>query len=133
MSALTQDSVPALSEMPDGKFGCFGLVRAGVTADSEYREGGNAVRVRTMQQVPIYEFACGDCGERFEELCGAGELPACPRCGGSGATRVLSGVSPPGRLPRGAKVKSSDSRRSEREAARGERIAEARKRRRDGG
>jgi putative FmdB family regulatory protein len=80
--------------------------------------------------VPIYEFECEECGARFEELVAAdGPPPACPSCAADGARRLLSSVSPPGRQPRGARVRADESRRSEREAARGERIAESRKRR----
>jgi len=79
--------------------------------------------------MPIYEFECARCGERFEELVGAGEAPACPACGADGARRLLSAVSPPGRQPRGAAVRSDESRRRERESARTERLAEARKKR----
>jgi putative FmdB family regulatory protein len=84
--------------------------------------------------VPIYEFECGECGARFEELIAAeAPAPACPGCGAAGARRLLSSVSPPGRQPRGAAVRSDESRRRQREAARGERIAESRKRRAAGG
>ena len=41
----------------------------------------------------------------------------------------MSSVSPPGRQPRGAKVRSGESQRREREAARQDRIAESRKKR----
>jgi putative FmdB family regulatory protein len=41
--------------------------------------------------VPIYEFECGECGERFESLVDAGtEAATCPRCGAEGAERRLS-------------------------------------------
>ncbi len=80
--------------------------------------------------MPIYEFECEGCGERFEELMAAGAAaPACPACGAGETRRVFTSVSPPGRLPRGAAVRSEDSRRSEREAARTDRISESRKRR----
>lgn len=80
--------------------------------------------------MPIYEFECGSCGARFEELvaAGAGEME-CPGCGAAGARRLLSNVSPPGRQPRGARVRSGESQRREREAARQDRVADARKRR----
>lgn len=83
--------------------------------------------------MPIYEFECERCGDRFEELVPS-EVPsvACPSCGSSRARRLLSSVAPPGRQPRGAAVRSSESQRREREAARGERLAEA-KRKRAGG
>lgn len=41
--------------------------------------------------MPIYEFECGECGERFEQLVAAGtERAACPACGAAGAERRLS-------------------------------------------
>jgi putative FmdB family regulatory protein len=80
--------------------------------------------------MPIYEFECGKCGKRFEELVAAGVTSAaCSACGAAGARRRLSTVSPPGRQPRGAAVRSGESQRREREAARSDRIAESRKRR----
>jgi putative FmdB family regulatory protein len=80
--------------------------------------------------MPIYEFECEKCGVRFEELVAAGaEDVACPACGAREAGRLLSSVSPPGRQPRGAKVRSGESKRREREAARGERLAETKRKR----
>ena len=80
--------------------------------------------------MPIYEFECDECGVRFEELVAAGaDALACPECGSERTRRLISPVSPPGRQPRGAKVRSSESKRSEREAARQDRIAESRKKR----
>lgn len=41
--------------------------------------------------MPIYEFVCGTCGERFESLVDLGtESAPCRGCGAEGATRVLS-------------------------------------------
>jgi putative FmdB family regulatory protein len=41
--------------------------------------------------MPIYEFECGECGERFEQLVPAGTGSAvCPACGAPGAERRLS-------------------------------------------
>ncbi|HET7417966.1 MAG TPA: zinc ribbon domain-containing protein [Solirubrobacterales bacterium] len=79
--------------------------------------------------MPIYEFECEGCGARFEELVAAGEAAACPACGAERSRRLYSSVAPPGRQPRGAKVRSDESRRGEREAARQDRMAESRKRR----
>ncbi len=82
------------------------------------------------RQMPIYEYECEGCGERFEELVAAGAVGvACPRCGSTETRRLLSNVSPAGRQPRGAAVRSDESRRGEREAARVDRIAESRKKR----
>jgi len=78
--------------------------------------------------MPVFEFDCEQCGSRFEELMDSGAAaPTCPECGASDARRLFSPVSPPGRVPRGAKVRDSESRRREREAARSERISEAKK------
>jgi putative FmdB family regulatory protein len=79
--------------------------------------------------MPIYEFECEECGERFEELVAAGGGVACPSCGSERTRRLFSTVSPPGRQPRGAAVRSDESRRRERETARQDRIADSRKRR----
>ena len=80
--------------------------------------------------MPIYEFECEQCGERFEELLAAdSSAAACPRCGSAESRRLFSSVSPPGRQPRGAAVRSDEGRRGEREAARVDRIAESRKKR----
>jgi putative FmdB family regulatory protein len=80
--------------------------------------------------MPIYEFECEVCGARFEELVATGVAAiACPQCGAARTRRLISPVSPPGRQPRGAAVRSDESKRGEREAARQDRIAESRKRR----
>jgi putative FmdB family regulatory protein len=80
--------------------------------------------------MPIYEFECEQCGARFEELVGAGAAGVpCEACGSARTRRLYSSFAPPGRQPRGAAVRSDESRRSEREAARADRIAESRKRR----
>jgi putative FmdB family regulatory protein len=80
--------------------------------------------------VPIYEFECEACGERFEELVAADAVTVtCPRCSSERTRRLMSSVSPPGRQPRGGAVRSDESRRREREAARHDRIAESRKKR----
>jgi putative FmdB family regulatory protein len=80
--------------------------------------------------VPIYEFECEECGERFEELVAAGaESVPCAACGSARTRRLMSGFAPPGRQPRGAAVRSDESRRREREAARGERLAASKKKR----
>lgn len=71
--------------------------------------------------MPIYEFECDGCGERFEELVAASAADvSCSRCGETRARRLFSPLSPPGRQPRGARVRADESRRREREAARRE-------------
>ena len=79
--------------------------------------------------MPIYEFECEACGARFEELVASGtEQHPCPDCE-QRAERRLSSVAPPRRLNRGPGVRDAEKRRVEREAARGERLAEAKKKR----
>jgi putative FmdB family regulatory protein len=74
--------------------------------------------------MPIYEFECEECGSRFEELLAAGASdPPCASCGAVRVKRLISNVAPPGRQPRGAKVRSDESRRREREAGHQERLA----------
>ncbi|HEY5941780.1 MAG TPA: zinc ribbon domain-containing protein [Solirubrobacterales bacterium] len=79
--------------------------------------------------MPIYEFECEECGVRFEELVGAEATAACPACGAARTRRLYSRVSPPGRQPRGAAVRSDESRRREKEAGHQERLAQSGKRR----
>jgi putative FmdB family regulatory protein len=79
--------------------------------------------------MPIYEFECEGCGGRFEELVAAGETAVCPACGSERTRRLLSEVAPPSRQPRGSRVRSGESQRREREAARQDRLSESRKRR----
>ena len=84
--------------------------------------------------VPVYEFECEECGARFEELTSSETRSlACPQCASAHTQRLLSPVSPAGRQPRGAAVRSDESRRRDREAARGERLAESRRKRAKGG
>jgi putative FmdB family regulatory protein len=83
--------------------------------------------------MPIYEFECEECGARFEELVAAGMSEiACQECGSTRTRRIYSVLSPPGRQPRGGAVRSDESRRREREAARQDRLAESRKKRKLG-
>ncbi len=83
--------------------------------------------------MPVYEFECEECGGRFEELTPSEtQRLACPECGSTRTRRLLSRVSPPSRQPRGAGVRAGESRRAEREAARGERLAETKRKRAPG-
>jgi putative FmdB family regulatory protein len=83
--------------------------------------------------MPIYEFECEECGSRFDELVAADAPgPPCPSCGSERVRRLLSNVAPPGRQPRGATVRSDESRRGEREAGHRERLARDRAKRAKG-
>ncbi len=44
--------------------------------------------------MPVYEFQCATCGERFEIVCGhaeLGEAAVCPGCGGREVKQVFGG------------------------------------------
>jgi len=44
-----------------------------------------------LRAMPIYEYRCASCSERFEELVRRPEDPlACPECGGTESERLLS-------------------------------------------
>jgi putative FmdB family regulatory protein len=72
--------------------------------------------------VPIYDFRCDACGERFEELTRRGATPPCPRCGATDVERLISGavtmlrIGPQGRDRRRMEAGRRD--RREREAER---------------
>lgn len=73
--------------------------------------------------MPIHDFSCEACGERFEELVRAGETPPCPACGSEAVARLVSQVSPPARIGlRGVAARKSEAVRREK-----------RERRREGG
>ncbi|HKP91343.1 MAG TPA: zinc ribbon domain-containing protein [Thermoleophilaceae bacterium] len=60
--------------------------------------------------MPIYEFACGACGARFEELTRADETPPCPSCGArDGVERQISMPAPTPKIG----LRGRDARRSE--------------------
>ena len=40
--------------------------------------------------MPIYEYACSDCGEKFETLVRSGSTPECPRCHSVALEKQLS-------------------------------------------
>lgn len=59
--------------------------------------------------MPIYEFECTTCNERFEELTSADATPPCPACGGSEVRRMISLVAPTPKIG----LRGRDARRSE--------------------
>jgi putative FmdB family regulatory protein len=82
--------------------------------------------------VPIYEFRCGACGERFEALVEAGTGSVdCRACGAPAAERVLSAPAAPMHLvkSRGETRKQEHRNAGLRRAAKG-RFRAARERRR---
>jgi putative FmdB family regulatory protein len=69
--------------------------------------------------MPIYEFECGECGERFEDLVAAGtETVACPSCGATGAVRKLSTFGLTHQPTPGQKRRMEDKRGTNRDGAR---------------
>jgi putative FmdB family regulatory protein len=83
--------------------------------------------------VPIYEFTCEACGETFEELTRADELPPCPSCGAAEPRRLLSQVAPTPRIGlRGAAARRSDTTRRAREEKKREERAVKREREKRG-
>jgi putative FmdB family regulatory protein len=78
--------------------------------------------------VPLYDFACRSCGERFEARTDTEGSAACPACGAPDAERLLAPFAGPfttGRL-RGVAARRSEAARRNREEQRLER-REARK------
>ena len=65
--------------------------------------------------MPLYEFECGRCGTRFEDLVGAGtETVDCRACGGEGALRVYSPPAPEARIVKtGGALRRQEARNAE--------------------
>jgi putative FmdB family regulatory protein len=40
--------------------------------------------------MPIFEYACQDCGRQFEAFVTADRTPACPQCEGANLAKMLS-------------------------------------------
>jgi putative FmdB family regulatory protein len=69
----------------------------------------------TIALVPLYEFECGRCGARFEDLVGAGtETADCRECGAEGARRVYSPPAPEPRIVQaGGAVRRQEARNAD--------------------
>jgi putative FmdB family regulatory protein len=80
--------------------------------------------------VPIYEFRCGACGERFEALVDAGtETIECCRCGSEGAKRAFSAQAAPLNLAKsGGELRRQERANAKLRAQTRDRLKEARKR-----
>lgn len=81
------------------------------------------------EPMPLYEFRCESCGETFEEIVAAGATTPCPACGSDRTERRFSAPGIAGRRLQvtGSGAKDAEARRREREGARGERLADAKK------
>jgi putative FmdB family regulatory protein len=74
--------------------------------------------------VPLYDFRCGACDERFEAQVPYGELPRCPDCGAAETERRMSAFAGPYLTSmRGLQAKRSNATRAAREEQRAERKA----------
>ncbi|WP_430699111.1 FmdB family zinc ribbon protein [Rubrivivax gelatinosus] len=47
-------------------------------------------RGQKQDDMPIYEYACQDCGQRFETLVRSDTVPACPQCQSTSLEKQLS-------------------------------------------
>jgi len=52
--------------------------------------------------MPIYEYACNDCGNQFEILVRSGDTPACPSCHSNQLEKQLSVFATTGNSTKGA-------------------------------
>ena len=84
--------------------------------------------------MPLYDFVCSACGQRFEALIPSPAEPAeCPACGSGEVQRVFTPFAGPFTVaPRGLAARRSDDQRRVREEQRQERRA-ARRAERDSG
>ena len=81
--------------------------------------------------MPIYEFECEDCGERFEELVAADASASCPACGADGR-RLFSGQVATLKMGlRGGDARRSDATRKAREEVKRQEFSEKRRRQRE--
>jgi putative FmdB family regulatory protein len=85
--------------------------------------------------MPLYDFACDACDERFEAWAKPGEAPACAACGSESTRRLFTPISPPAKMGlRGAAARQSDAVRADREWNKKEAFkAERRKKREERG
>lgn len=84
--------------------------------------------------MPLYDFHCHQCQERFEARAAPDELPGCPACGSAKTERLLSPFAGPFTVaPRGLAARRSNATRAAREEQRLERREERRRQRQEQG
>jgi len=77
--------------------------------------------------MPLYDFRCPACGERFEAVTKPSETASCPSCGTPRCERIYSGFAGPFTVGlRGAAARRSDATRRAREEQRREQRAQRR-------
>ena len=82
--------------------------------------------------MPLYDFACDACDERFEDWARPGEAPGCPACGAARTRRLFGAISPPAKFGlRGRAARESNGRRAEREQKKKEAFSAERRRKRE--
>jgi putative FmdB family regulatory protein len=92
--------------------------------------GPDAAKRVTIADVPIYEFRCGACGERFEALVEPGtEWVECRDCGAERTDRVYSAQAAPARLAKyGGELRRQERANERLRAETKTRVKEARRR-----
>jgi putative FmdB family regulatory protein len=84
--------------------------------------------------MPLYDFKCTACDERFEAQVPYGELPKCPACGAGPTERQISPFAMGATVrPRGFAAKRSEGVRKVREEQRAERKAVRQEKRKNDG
>lgn len=48
--------------------------------------------------MPLYDYHCPACGQRFEMLVRSGTQPACPQCGSTALEKAVSRIAPAGKI-----------------------------------
>jgi putative FmdB family regulatory protein len=71
--------------------------------------------------MPLYDFECQNCGERFEALVAISDLPACPVCASTDLERLYGPIAAPFTTGlRGGDARRSNAKRRVREELRQE-------------
>lgn len=83
--------------------------------------------------MPLYDFECRECQDRFEAQVAQAERPVCPKCGATDPTRLISPFAGPFLTGlRGGPARKSDASRRVREEQRRDARAQRREQREKG-
>ncbi len=98
------------------------MLHIGAARTKGARAAGSAAwSLAYSRDVPIYDFACPACGERFEALVAMDEVPPCPACANAVPQRLFSPIAAASKVGlRGADARRSNNLRH----ARDERLRE---------